>query len=163
MKTIYLIRHAEASSAKPNESDFQRHLNQQGENEASLIGKKLNDLGVNLDYIVCSAANRTRETAFLLCEQLNYPINTVQFDKNIYEAPLTNLTQAINKIPSQFNEVALIAHNPSITYLANYLTDNYINHIPTCGVVKIELEINNWDEIIQGIGLQKFFIYPKMF
>jgi phosphohistidine phosphatase len=163
MKTIYLIRHAKSSWKEPNQLDIERPLNNRGKNDAPFIGKKLKDLEVNLEFIVCSPANRTRQTVSLLCEQLNYPINTVKFDKNIYEAPLTNLIQAVNKIPTQFNEVALIGHNPSITYLANYLTDNYIDNIPTCGVVKIELEIDNWNEVIKGIGLQKFFIYPKMF
>ncbi|MCB9359667.1 MAG: histidine phosphatase family protein [Flavobacteriales bacterium] len=162
MKTIYLIRHAEASSTKANESDFQRQLNQHGRKEASLIGKKLKEMNANFDFIICSSATRTKETSKILSQEMSYS-NIILFEEKIYEAPLSNLIQAVNQLPNQFNNVAVIAHNPSISYLANYLTDIYIANMPTCGVVKIELEINNWNEVIEGIGLQKFFIYPKMF
>ena len=70
--------------------------------------------------------------------------------------------RGLNDTPIIAEELKKVNFNPSITQLANYLTDNDIYYIPTCGVVKIELEIDSWNEIIQGIGFQKFFIYPKM-
>jgi hypothetical protein len=35
--------------------------------------------------------------------------------------------------------------------------------MPTCAVMKIELEIEHWKETTKGIGTQKYFIYPKAF
>lgn len=163
MKTFYLIRHAEATSIKANEMDNQRPLNQSGKNETYLIGRNLKKQDIQLDYIICSSAKRTKQTASLLCDQLNYPIHNIQFDNKIYEASLADLIEIINHLPNEYKKVALIGHNPSITYLANYFTDNNFNYIPTCGVVKIELEINSWKELTRGIGYQKFYIYPKMF
>ena len=163
MKTIYLIRHAESSWKSATQIDYERPINTRGKKDISTISSKLKEQEIKLDFIVSSSAKRTTQTSLLICDSLGLSNNIVKYEDKVYEAPLTDLIEVINDLPNEYNVVALIGHNPSITYLSNYLTENYIDNIPTCGVVKIELEINNWNEIIKGIGLQKFFIYPKMF
>lgn len=163
MKTIYLIRHAKSSWNDIGSKDFDRILNKRGEHDAPLIGRKLNNLLFKPDLIVCSPAKRTTITANLICQQIDYSFQSVQFEPSIYEASLTDLKNLINSFSNNFSAIALIGHNPSITLLSNYLTDQFLSNMPTCGVVKIELEIDSWNEIIQGIGRQKYFIYPKMY
>jgi len=163
MKTLYLIRHAKSSWKNIDSTDFDRVLNKRGIHDAPLIGKKLHELNFNPELIVSSPAKRTTITSQLVCEEVNYSFENIKFEPSIYEASLTQLKQLINLFPHEYHEVALIGHNPGITFLSNYLTDDFISNIPTCGVVKIELEIDNWNEIIQGIGLKKDFIYPKMY
>jgi len=161
MKTLYLIRHAEANWKKPGETDFERTVSISGVKEATSITKRLIELDFKPKLIICSSAKRTRETAKLICNEIKYPIQDIDFNSSIYESSLKNLITLINSLPNLYNEIAIIGHNPSITKLSNYLTDDYISNIPTCSVVKIELEIDAWNEIIEGIGIQKFFIHPK--
>ena len=163
MKTLYLIRHAKANWKKPKETDFERDLSKEGVQEISSIANKLTALSFKPEQIVCSSAKRTRETAELICSKIKHPIQDVKFDSSIYESSLSNLISLINSLPNSHNEIAIIGHNPSITHLSNYLTANLLGNIPTCSVIKIELEINAWNEIIEGIGIQKYFIYPQTF
>lgn len=163
MKTLYLIRHAKSSWKDVYSRDFDRSLNKRGLHDAPLIGKKLNDLNFNPGLIVSSPAARTTITSELICNETNYSFEKVLFESSIYEASTEQLKQLINSFSNQYEEIALIGHNPGLTMLSNYLTDDFISNIPTCGVVKVELEIDNWNEIIQGIGLKRDFIYPKMY
>ena len=158
MKILYLIRHVKSDWNDPALTDFERPLNKRGFKDAPFMIKKLDELNFNPDFIVCSPAQRTKTTAQLM-------VNSVStlYNSSIYEASLNELIQVVNFLPNNHKEIALIGHNPSITNLSNYLTDDFIDNMPTCSIVKIELEIDNWDEITQGIGTKKFFIYPKSF
>ncbi|MDG1477430.1 MAG: histidine phosphatase family protein, partial [Vicingaceae bacterium] len=144
MKTLYLIRHAEADWKKAEETDFERTLNNKGVQDAIFIAKKLVGLNFNPERIICSPAKRTTETAKSICHEIDYPIQNIDFDLSIYESSLNNLITLANSLSNIYNEVAIIGHNPSITHLSNYLTNNYIGNMPTCSVVKIELEIDTW-------------------
>ena len=163
MKAIYLIRHAKSDWNNSELSDFERPLNKRGLRDAPFMGGKLSELKFNPDLIICSPAQRTTSTAQLLCSKTNYSFEHIKFEPSIYESSLNNLIELINDLPNTANEVAMIGHNPSTTMLSNYLTDDYIGNMPTCSIVKIELEIEDWNEIVQGIGSQKYFIYPKAF
>lgn len=158
MKTLYLIRHAKSDWNNPALSDFDRPLNKRGLRDAPFMAKKLIELNFNPGLIVCSPAKRTITTSELISNRTS----TFYVD-TIYEASLSDLTNIINTLPYEHTEIAIIGHNPSITMLSNYLTNDYIDNMPTCSVVKIELEIDNWNEVIEGIGTKKYFIYPKAF
>lgn len=163
MKIIYLIRHAKSDRDNPNLADFDRILNQKGMDDTILIGNQLKELHFNPELLLCSTAQRALQTLEIIVNQTNcLQANTI-FDFSIYQCSLNYLTFLIDSLPSKDNEVAIIGHNPGITLLSNYLTNDLIDHIPTCGVVKIELEINDWKEIVQGIGSKKYFISPKTF
>ncbi|MBL4594416.1 MAG: histidine phosphatase family protein [Flavobacteriales bacterium] len=158
MKTLYLIRHAKSDWENPSLSDFDRPLNSRGIRNAPFMAQKLIELNFNPGLIVCSPAQRTTTTAELISKN-----TSILFEKSIYEASLNDLIHLINFLPKEHEEIAIIGHNPSITNLSNYLTDDFIDNMPTCSIVKIELEIDNWNEIIKGIGMKKYFIYPKGF
>jgi phosphohistidine phosphatase len=158
MKTLYLIRHAKSDWDNPALTDFERPLNKRGFRDAPFMTKKLEELDFNPDFIVCSPAQRTKDTAQLIANS-----TSTLYDSSIYEASLNDLTRLINFLPNKHKEIAIVGHNPSITSLSNYLTFDFIDNMPTCSIVKIELEIDNWNETTQGIGIKKFFIYPKAF
>lgn len=163
MKAIHLIRHAKSSWQTPTTDDFSRTLNERGWKDAPFMARKLKELGLQPDYFVCSPAKRTTETSKIIANELNIDFDKIIFDERIYESSLKQLLQVINELPNNFNNAILVGHNPTLTQLSNYLTDNFIDNIPTSGIVKIELDIDNWQHIIQGIGRKIFFIYPKMF
>jgi phosphohistidine phosphatase len=162
MKVIYLIRHANSEENNSHIKDIDRPLSQKGKEDAQLMALKLKELNVKPDLIVCSIAKRTISTKKIICKHIGILNTNIIMDSSIYEAPLDYLTFLVNRIPSRFNEVFLIGHNPAITLLSNFLTNDLIDYIPTCGVVKIEMDIEFWNEIVQGIGTKKYFIYPEV-
>lgn len=148
MKTIYLIRHAESSWDNAT-TDFERALTEKGNEDAKLIS---NNMCSNPDIIIASPAQRTTETAIFFASALNYNIAEIDYEISIYEAPLQNLINKVNQIEAKHQTAVLVGHNPGITQLANYLADDNLSPVQPCTVIKIELEVDNWNEIIKGIG-----------
>jgi len=163
MKTIYLIRHAKSDLGVANLPDFERPLNNRGKRDASLMGEQLKELDIVPNIIIASPAKRVIQTIKSVCLQIDYPFNKIQFIDSIYNSTVKNLALILNKLPNNCDTAFLVGHNPGLTELSDYLTEDYLDNIPTCGIVKIELEIDSWNEIIQGIGIKKFFIYPKIY
>lgn len=163
MRTLYLTRHAESDWKDTDTSDFERTLNESGKKEASFIGLQLNNLEVTPHLITSSSAKRAYQTIQLISNEIDYPFDAIEFNKSIYNANLNDLLKIVHHLPNNHSNIMLVGHNPTMTDLANYLTGNAIGNMPTCSVFKIELHIDNWQEIIQGIGSQQFFIYPKMY
>ena len=58
----------------------------------------------------------------------------------------------INLIEDKYNTVLLVAHNPGTEFIAEYITGDDIGQVPTSGTIKIELEIDSWQEVSQGLG-----------
>lgn len=163
MKAIYLIRHAKSDWNNPNLSDFDRPLNKRGKRDAPFMGKKLNSLTPNIDLIIASPAKRALETVKAICPEIDYSFDNIQFDESVYHSSYNNLNSIVNNLNNELNSIALVGHNPGLTNFSNYLTDNYIDNIVTSGIVKIELDIDNWNEIVEGVGSKVFYIYPKMY
>lgn len=162
MKTLYLTRHAKSSWKNPELSDIERPLNKRGKRDAPYIGNILKEKGVRPDVLISSPAVRARKTAAAIAENIDYPKSKILIDKNIYESSSSGLLNIIKEFNDKYNSVMMFGHNPAFTMLNNYLTDSYIDNIPTSGVVGIEFN-SSWKKIGSKSGKAVFFIYPKLF
>ena len=163
MKTIYLIRHAKSDWNHIGLTDFDRPLNARGKKDAPMMGQKLKELHVEPDIIISSPAARAKNTIQVIGNQLNYSPDNIVYDNSIYHSSVENLIEVLNVIDNAQSTVILVGHNPGITFLSNYLTNDYLDNIVTCGIVKIEIDINDWNHIVEGIGRKIFYIYPKLY
>lgn len=162
MKTVYLIRHAKSSWENHRLSDFERPLNKRGMNDTKKIGQELNQLDFNPEKIIASTSVRTTATIQLLCEHINYNFKNVEFNSTLYHPSRENFMRILEDLPDELESVALVSHNYGISEFADYLTENFMEAMPTCAVVCIELDIDSWKEIVRGLGTTKWYIYPKM-
>ena len=156
MKTLYLVRHAEASPSNPLIKDYNRPLRKSGCEDAQKMGLYLKSKQLIPDYILCSASKRTQETTTLLLDEL-FPID---YEKSIYGAALNEMLIMITSINNQYHSAMIIGHNPTITFLVNHLSDAIIDYIPTCGVAIIQFHCTSWLEIKEN-GKLIDFISPK--
>lgn len=112
MKTIFLLRHAEAASHSGSDRD--RPLTDKGRADAKRLGDAMREKGLVPTAILCSPARRTRETL----EGLAFDGISVVFSEAFYNAPPENLLNALCHVDEVCESVLLIAHNPSIPTLA---------------------------------------------
>ena len=160
-KRITLLRHAKSSWKDASLADRDRPLNQRGNKSAPDMGKRLAELGVRPSLLLTSPAKRARETARLIARELNYPLEFIQSESELYLATPETILQVVARQDNGFNDVMLFGHNPGITELANRLGDRNIDNVPTCGMVGIELDVKEWTEIVAADGKTVFFDYPK--
>lgn len=154
MKTLYIIRHAEAEDLYGQPDSF-RPLTERGNLQAHALGNHLGQLPAN--WIV-SPAVRTYSTAHVLgTTQNKKPL--VHLEKKIYNAELSDLLEVIELLPNDWNEVVLIGHNPGVSFLSQYLTG--VQHsFKKSAVVKIHLTIESWTELKQECGKEEFYWFP---
>lgn len=154
IKDLFLIRHAE-SNHPLGINDFDRPLNDKGYMEAGEMGDKLANYALRPELLISSPAKRALSTATIFAEKLHIPAFQIQLKNMIYEANASLLLSIINRLPEQFNRVALFGHNPGITEFAGYLSGTYIQNIPTAGIVHIRF-ITDWKMISAGSGKIKW-------
>ena len=160
-KRITLLRHAKSSWKDASLADRDRPLNRRGNKSAPDMGKRLAELGVRPSLLLTSPAKRARETARLIARELNYPLEFIQSESDLYLATPETILQVVARQDNGFNDVMLFGHNPGITELANRLGHRNIDNVPTCGMVGIELDVKEWTEIVAADGKTVFFDYPK--
>ncbi|MDX1707788.1 MAG: histidine phosphatase family protein [Desulfobacterales bacterium] len=161
MKTLYLARHAKSSWKYPKLDDFERPLNKRGRKSAPLMGSVLAKLKVAPDLIISSPANRAAMTARVLASAIEYPLESIQYSEAIYEFSEIALIEVIQQIDDALESVMIFGHNPALTGLANYVADQSISNIPTCGVFCAELNVSSWADVSEQCGKMVFFEFPK--
>lgn len=159
MKRLYVVRHADSSWDNKLLSDFDRPLSKQGRIDSRKIADHFVSQNYKLNSIVHSSALRTSQTADLLYKTINVDkkIN-LYHEKSLYDANNTTVINVINKYLSNFNNLMIVGHNPSITQFVNYISNATIDHVPSGGMAVIDFQENILDELT---GELIDFIYPK--
>jgi phosphohistidine phosphatase len=160
VKSLVLVRHAQAEPYSPVIKDEERELTATGVADASRMGKHLHTLQVIPDLIVASPAYRTITTAQLLAEQLGYETSKIRTETTLYESSMRNLMAVVNELDERYLQVMIVSHNPTLTYLAEYLTHAEIGTVPTCGSVQIRFDNIFWQQVSGNTGKLVWFEYP---
>ena len=160
MKTIFLIRHAKSSWGNDQVTDHDRILNERGLRDAPLMGEKLKSSFMKPEKIICSTAQRAKETAHLIGQKW-FPEGKIEFMQRLYESYPSDVLNILNSIPQDIQSVALFFHNPTITLLANMLGILDLPNIPTCGVVVLHCDKKDWQSVEIGNCSLENFEYPK--
>lgn len=161
MKTLTLLRHAKSSWDTPGLPDQDRPLNKRGERDAPLAAARIQEAGIRPSLIISSPAVRTWTTARIVAETIHYPVEFLQREKDLYLASRRRLIEVIGRQDTGFNSMLVVAHNPGLTELANYLIPGLTDNVPTSGVVCVNLASDEWDLTQTGDNELLLFDYPK--
>lgn len=168
MKTLYLLRHAKSSWAQPDLQDFDRPLNERGLADVPLMATRFRQRGGKVDFIIASAALRTRSTAALFAEAIDFPAENIVEERGLYFVGPDAYLQAVRGLDDSCAAAMLVGHNPTITEFANSMTQagggdigGGIDNIPTCGLVELKLAADSWAMADFGSAELLEFDYPK--
>jgi phosphohistidine phosphatase len=161
MKTIYLVRHAKSFWGDQSTPDFDRPLNKRGKRDAPFMGEILNDKKVKPDLIISSPAKRAKKTAIAIANEISYPEKKIVFKEELYEATINTILKILQKLDERHNTIMIFGHNPGLTLLNNHISNQYIDNIPTCGIVALTLN-KNWNELNKNTCEFLYFEYPKL-
>ncbi|MFN7261199.1 MAG: SixA phosphatase family protein [Cyclobacteriaceae bacterium] len=162
-RTVYLIRHAEAASKEPMQTDLQRELTTNGKQDAQMAGIYLKNKGAIFDLVLCSPAIRTQTTAQLITINMSDSSTNVTIVPSIYHATDDDLFTILRNLPLGKKSVALIGHNPSISWFASSLTNSKIEAFSPCTIAAFQFEIENWTELRLQTGRLDFIHSPSIF
>jgi phosphohistidine phosphatase len=162
MKTVTFIRHAKSSWDSGASRDIDRPLNSRGKKDAPFMAAKLKTLGYQPDGFLISPAKRISQTVAPFIKLYGVDENEVITEHKIYHGSMYDILDTVQQLPSSWNHVFLFCHNPAITNIAYYFGGD-IDNVPTCGVVKVSADIDNWTYFDSGNAKVNAFLYPKMF
>ena len=151
-KTLYLMRHGQANEDGP---DHDRSLSDKGMRDVRRQGQLLFKDQIPNRFIVSSSV-RTTETVGHLREELEFDERLIQFETSMYNAAIRELYEVVTNLDDLWPSVCLIGHNPSITYLAEFLTGDNIGYVNPAGVVKISID-GNWVQTSQNGAYFEFY------
>jgi phosphohistidine phosphatase len=117
---LVLLRHAK--SAWPyGVPDLQRPLAKRGRRDAVAVGAWLRDHVPRLDAVICSPAERARQTWTLVAAELDDP-PPARYDERVYGASATQLLALVRSLSDDVGTALLVGHNPDLQELTALLT-----------------------------------------
>lgn len=157
MKKLLLIRHAKATH-KPDYADFDRPLKGEGRQDSVTMAGRLKAAGIIPQLFVASSSVRTLETAGIIAEELG--VKPIILDKAIYEGSVQTLLGIINQQSDDLELIALVGHNPDISYLVYHLTSEMRELSPGTAAL-ISFEVGSWGYISEYSGSLAWYSSPK--
>lgn len=160
MKTLFLVRHAKASTGNPALPDRDRPLNERGRSDAAGMGRRLAQRGVKPDLMLSSPALRALTTAEQLAKALGIGRKDIVLVDRLYNALPDDLLAVIQGLGDETHRVMLVGHNPGLSELANHLASE-ITEMPTCAVAEFTFAVPSWTQINDAPRTQVVFERPN--
>ncbi len=167
MRRVSLYRHGKSSWDDPALEDFDRGLSKRGQNSAPAIGVFIREEGLKPDLVLCSPAQRTRDTFELTFGADGAPDR--RFDERLYHASSATMLDLLRHLPPEIGHVMILGHNPGLHALALDLfsrgepdaVEAICLKFPTCGLAVIDIDIDDWRALGVGEGNLRLFMTPK--
>jgi len=123
---LMLLRHAKSSWADPQHRDWERPLNARGVREATQLGVWLAEQELWPDLVLCSAAQRTRQTWARVAEG-GGRVAEIEVLEALYGADEATLWETIGPWARAQGLILVLGHNPGISDLASRLSGRQID------------------------------------
>ena len=161
--TLILVRHAKSSWADPDQSDFDRPLNERGRRSAALIGDWLAEHAPMPRQALVSSALRAAETWERIEARLGSGAD-LTLTRGLYHAGPGEIREVLQTAAAPV--VILIGHNPGLADLAAGLVRSAPDHprfadYPTGATLVARFTAPRWSEIGQHSGEALDFVTPR--
>lgn len=167
MRRLMLLRHAKSSWDDRALRDFDRPLNARGRAAASMMAAWMAANECVPDHVLCSTAQRTRETLAACVPHFGDPLAVGLLDE-LYEAEADELVSIIRGHGSG-GSLLVIGHNPGLQECAAHLIrdgdDRLVgslhSHFPTGALAVIDVDIADWQALEPDSGRLVSFVRPR--
>lgn len=134
LRTLLLLRHAEAESFIPGRRDAERRLTPRGHEQARALGNWLRHEGLSIDHVLCSSATRTQQTLEGLA--IDPGTTSVELSRSLYEAGSDTILQLVSELEDAATTVLLVGHAPGIPATVLDLADPITSDSAARGIVE---------------------------
>ncbi len=157
MRSLLLLRHAQALAGAISADDHDRPLAPRGHRDAAYMADHLAQRSPPL--VLCSSARRAVETLEPLRARL--PATTVvQVERELYLAGCELLLERLGRIPDAAAEALVVGHNPGIAELARRLAGGgepgAVAHLGSrfspASLAALDFDAPRWRDLSWGTG-----------
>jgi phosphohistidine phosphatase len=144
MRTLLIMRHGKSSWKDAELPDMARPLKKRGRKDSKNMGELLEEKEQLPDVILCSTAERARQTAEIIAHKLDSE-DEVEYLDELYMAEADTIVKILQS-RFQKEKVMIIGHNPGLESLVQTLTEKIVT-LPTGAIARIKLPIDTWQEL----------------
>ncbi len=145
-KKLFVLRHAQSAGKQSSQPDYDRDLTPAGEAKVKALGEKIKKGNYDIDFILSSAATRTRLTVEAINKTLQLTSEKIQYRNELYDALLTEWIAQIHKLPNALSTVMFVGHNPGLSMLATNFHSTVVDLAPG-ELIAFEFDVNSWEEV----------------
>ena len=158
---LILTRHAKSSWDDPMQQDHDRPLNERGRRSARELGDWLASRGYEPEEVLCSTAERTRETWERAAAAPLEVLPKVRYEAGLYHASADQMLTILRSAKSA--TVMMLGHNPGIADFAAVLParlpmDPDFRRYPTAATLVVDFQADSWADIMPGQGSVMDFV-----
>lgn len=167
MPTLLLLRHAKSSWKDDELDDFDRPLNSRGRRAAPAMGEVLLERGLVPGRVLCSPAERTRETWALVAEILGADV-PASYPDPLYLAEAGDILDVVRREGGRAERLLVVGHNPGLQDLAvalaadgdDELRARMAGKFPTAALAILSVE-GDWETVGEEPVRLVDFVRPK--
>lgn len=160
MKTVILFRHGKSDWGADFSEDHARPVAPRGIKAARAMGKWLKKINQVPDFLVTSSALRARTTLELASEAGAWG-KTPVVTNALYDATVAAYIEVIRQTPAKSSSVLIAGHEPTCSLTTAYLVGGATNEFPTATMARIDVDVENWEDIDAGTGTLIWFMPPR--
>ena len=144
MKKLYIVRHTQKEE-EFTKDDYDRDLSPEGLEKAKLIAENFAKKNIPIDLIVASPAIRTKKTAEIFADALDYK-KSIMYNEVLYMAFVNELFETISYTFDTVDSMLLVGHNPSLTAFAITLV-GFKEKFEMGAIMEINFNCDSWINI----------------
>jgi phosphohistidine phosphatase len=162
------LRHAKSSWDDPALADHDRPLAPRGLKAARRIADHMRSAGIHPELVLCSSAQRARETLALLDPALSADVS-VEIEDDLYGADASNLIDRLRRVDPEVDSAMVIGHNPGLEDLAIELAGGgdadalaqLHAKFPTAALATLDLGTGGWAGLDRGTASLTGLALPR--
>lgn len=161
MRQLILVRHGKSDRSDLSVPDVERPLAPRGERDAPEMAKRLAERQGGIDAIYSSVARRAQDTASYFAAILGVDTPDIRLEQNLYTFSPNDLLRALRELDDADDRVAVFVHNPATSGVAEYLANKLLGDLPTCAVVRLDVDCDSWRDLGPGVCTLREVDTPK--
>jgi len=161
VKQLLIVRHAEAHESQAEQRDFDRDLTPRGYQDAVRVGNFLKQQSWQPELIISSSAIRAKATAQMIAEQIRYSPQRIQSSQDLYDGSLRTFLSIVNEQNENIERIMTVGHNPTVSYLLEYLTGDEVGSVVPAGLALVQLTVEQWAGVSQRTGSLLWYKLPE--
>lgn len=155
-KQIILIRHSYAEPSGAHGSDFTRALTSTG---IKVLEQMKNSLKAVATPQICyvSSSLRTKATFEKINELWVLKNDCYRLEEQLYLGDISDYVAVIEATPNNVDTVAIIGHNPTISYLANKFNSGFVSGFSPASFLILSADFDEWTYAEKRWEIKEFF------
>lgn len=160
MKSLLLLRHAEALAADGGRGDEERVLSRHGHAQARALGRWLKRQRMVPDQVLCSGAKRARQTAKDVMAAAGWPTALTEV-ASLYDASASTMLALVQAQADDLRGLLVVAHAPGVGELAALLASRHADLRLACEpatLIEVVFDCATWSAIGPRNGVLRLLL-----